>query len=95
VKLGLYTLREEYRLRVFENKSLRRTFGRKRDEVMGEWRNLHNEELRELYSSSSIIRIIKSRRKRWAIHVARMGEMRKAYRLLMGKLEGNSPMDGP
>jgi hypothetical protein len=67
------TLREEHRLRVFENRVLRRIFGLKRDEVMGEWGKLHNEELRDLYSSPSIIRVIKSRRMRWASHVARMG----------------------
>jgi hypothetical protein len=67
------TLREEYRLRVFENKVLRRIFGPKRDEVTGGWRKLHNEELRDLYSSPSIIRIIKSRRVRWAGHEVRMG----------------------
>jgi hypothetical protein len=76
------TLREEHRLRVFENRVLRRIFGPKRDEVTGEWRTLHNEELRDLYSSPSIIRIIKSRRMRWAGHVARMGEKRNAHRLL-------------
>jgi hypothetical protein len=65
------TLREEYGLRVFENRVLRKIFGPKRDEVTGEWRQLHNEELRDLYSSSSIIRLIKSRRVRWADHVAR------------------------
>jgi hypothetical protein len=68
------TLREEHRLRVFENKVLRRIFGPKRDEVTGGWRILHNEELRDLYYSLSIIRLIKSRRMRWAGHVARMGE---------------------
>jgi hypothetical protein len=68
------TLREEHRLRVFENRVLRRIFGLKRDEVMGEWRKLRNEELRDLYPSPSIIRIIKSRRMRWAGHVAQMGE---------------------
>jgi hypothetical protein len=78
------TLREDHRLRVFENKVLRRIFGSKRDEVMGEWRKLHNEELRDLYSSPSIIRIIKSMRMRWAGHVARMGEKKNAYRLLVG-----------
>jgi hypothetical protein len=67
------TLREEHRLRVFENRVLRRIFGPKRDEVTGEWRKLHNEELRDLYSSPSIIRTLKSRRMRWAGHVARVG----------------------
>jgi hypothetical protein len=67
------TLREEHRLRVFENRVLRRIFGLKTDEVMGEWRKLHNKELRDLYSSPSIIRIIKSRRMKLAGHVARMG----------------------
>jgi hypothetical protein len=71
---------------------LRRIFGPKRDEVTGEWRKLHNEELRDLYSSPSIIRIIKSRRVRWAGHVARMGEMRYTYRLLVGKPEGKRPL---
>jgi hypothetical protein len=70
---------------VFENRVLRRILGPKRDEVAGEWRKLHNEELRDLYSSPSIIRIIKSRRMRWAGHAARMGEKRNAYRLLVGK----------
>jgi hypothetical protein len=65
---------------VFENRVLRRIFGLKRDKVMGEWRKLHNEELHDLYSSPSIITIIKSRRMRWAGHVARMGEKRNAYR---------------
>jgi hypothetical protein len=67
------TLREECRLRVFENKVLRRIFGPKRDEVTGEWRRLHNEELYALYSSPNIIRVIKSRKLSWAGHVARMG----------------------
>jgi hypothetical protein len=66
------TLREEHRPRVFENRVLRGTFGQKRDEVTGEWRKLHNEGLHNLYSSPSIIRVIKSRRIRWAGHVARM-----------------------
>jgi hypothetical protein len=78
---------------VFENRVLRRIFGPKWDEVTGEWRKLHNEELRDLYSlPSTIIRIIKSRRMRWAGHVARMGEKRNAYRLLVGKSEGKRPL---
>jgi len=67
------TLREERRLRVFENRVLRRVFGCKRDEVTGEWRKLHNEELRDLYTLPKIVRVVKSRRMRWAGHVARMG----------------------
>ena len=70
------TLREERRLRVFENMVLRRIFGPRRDEVTGEWRRLHNEELNYLYCSPNIVRVIKSRRMRWAGHVARMGEER-------------------
>jgi hypothetical protein len=80
---------------VFENRILRRIFGPKRDEVTGEWRKLHNEELRDLYSSASIIRLIKSRRMRWAGHVARMVEKWDAYILLVGKLEGKSPLGRP
>jgi len=78
-------LREERKLRVFENMVLRRIFGPRRDEVMGEWRRLHNEELNDLYSSPSIVRVIKSRRMKWAGHVARMGEERGVYRVLVGK----------
>ncbi|KAJ4426061.1 hypothetical protein ANN_27688 [Periplaneta americana] len=81
------TLREEQRLRVFENKVLRKIFGAKRDEVTGEWRKLHNTELHALYSSPDIIRNIKSRRLRWAGHVASMGESRNAYRVLFGRPE--------
>jgi hypothetical protein len=81
------TLREDKRLRVLENRVLRRIFGPKRDEVMGDWRKLHNEELHTLYSSLNIIRMIKSRRMRWAWHVARMGETRNACRILVGKPE--------
>jgi hypothetical protein len=100
--IGLYgcetwslTLREEHRLRVFENKVLRRIFGLKRGEVTGEWRKLHNEELHDLYSSSSTITMMKSRRMWWAGHVARMGERRKAYRLLVGQPEGKRPLGRP
>jgi hypothetical protein len=89
------TLREGHRLRVFENRVLRRIFGPKRDEVTGEWRKLHNEELRDLYSSRRIIRIIKSRRMRWAGHVARIGEKRNVYRLLVGNPEGKRPLGKP
>jgi hypothetical protein len=88
-------LREECRLRVFENSVLRRIFGPTRDEVTGEWRRLHNKELYALYSSPSIIRVIKSRRMRWAGHVARMGERRGAYRALVGKSEGRRPLVRP
>jgi hypothetical protein len=75
---------------VFQNRVLRKIFGPKRDEVTGEWRKLHNEELRELYSLPSIIIIIKSRRMRWVGHVARMGENREACRLLVEKPEGKN-----
>jgi hypothetical protein len=74
---------------------VRRIFGAKRNEVTGEWRKLHNEELRDLYSSPSVIRIIKARRMRWAGHVARMGEKRNAYRLLEGKPEGKRLLGRP
>jgi hypothetical protein len=73
------TLREEHGLRVFENRVLRRIFGNKREEVTGGWRKLHDEELHGLYSSPSIVRMIKARRMRWAGHVARMGEAKNAY----------------
>jgi len=85
---------EERRLRVFENRVLRRIFGRKRDEVTGEWRKLHNEELNDLYSSSKIFRIIKSRM-RWVEHVARMAERGAAYRVLLGKAEGRRSIERP
>ena len=84
-------LMEERRLRVFENRVLRRIFGPKRDEVTGEWRKSHNEELNNLYSSPKIVRVIKSRRMRWAGHVACMGEGRGVYRVLVGKPEGRRP----
>ena len=82
------TLRDECRLRVFENRVLRRVFGPKRDEVTGEWRKLHNEKLSDLYSLPNIVRVVKSRRMRWAGHVARMGEGRDVHRVLVGKPEG-------
>jgi hypothetical protein len=88
------TLREENRLRVFENRVLRRIFGPKRDEVTGEWRKLHSEELHILYSSPNI-RQIKSRRMRWAGHVTRMEEEKNVYRVLMGKPEGKRPLERP
>jgi hypothetical protein len=88
-------LREKLRLRVFENRVLRKIFGLKRDEVTGEWRKLHNKELHYLYSSPSIIRIIKLRRMRWMGHVARMGEKKNVYRLLMGKPERKRPLGRP
>jgi hypothetical protein len=87
------TLREEHRL--FENRVLRKVFGPKRDEVTGEWRSLHNEELNDLSLSPNIIRVIKSRRRRWAGHVARMGEGRGAYKILVGKPEGRRPLGRP
>jgi hypothetical protein len=77
---------------VFENRVLRRIFGPKRDRMTGGWRKLHNEEHHNLYSSPSIIRIIKSRRMRWTGHVAQMGEKRDVYRLLVGKPEGKKPL---
>ena len=85
-------MREERRLRVFENRVLRRVFGPKRDEVTGEWRKLHNEELRDLYSLPNIMRVVKSRRMRWAGHVVCMGDGRGVHRVLMGKPEGRRPL---
>ena len=89
------TLWEERKLRVFENMVLRRIFGPRRDEVTGDWRRLHNKELNDLYSSPNIVRVIKSRRMRWAGHVAHMGDERKVYRVLVGKLEGRRPLGRP
>jgi hypothetical protein len=80
---------------VCEKRVLRRIYGLKRDEVMGKWRKFYNKELRDLYSSPSIIRKIKLRRMTWAGHVARMGEKRNVYRLLVGKAEGKSPLERP
>ena len=88
-------LREERRLRVFENRVLRRIFGHQRDEVTGEWIKLNNEELNDAYCLPNAVRVIKSRRKRWAGHVARMGERRGVYRVLVGKLEGKRPLRRP
>ena len=89
------TLREEHRLRVFENRVLRRIFGPKRDGVTGQWRKLHNEELNDLYCSPNIVRVIKSRRLRWAGHVARMEEGRGVHKVLVGKPEGKRPLGRP
>jgi hypothetical protein len=91
----LLTLRDERRLRVFENRKLRRIFGPLRDEVTVKWRKLHNEELNDLYSSLSIFRVIKSRRLRWSGHVAHMGEIRSVYRVLVGKPERKSHLEDP
>jgi len=77
---------------VFENRVLRRIFGTKRDEVTGEWRKLHNEELNDLYCSPNIVWVIKLIRMKWAGHVARMGKWRGVYRLLVGKAEGKRPL---
>jgi PAS domain-containing protein len=94
VKLGL-SLREEQRLRVFENRMLRRIFGPKREEVEGRWRRLHNEELHDMCASVNIIRVIKSRRTRWAVHVALMGQTKISYKILVGKPEVRRPLRGP
>ena len=80
---------------MFENRVLRRVFGPKRDEVTEEWRKLHNEELRDLYSLPNIVRVAKSRRMRWAAHVARMGVERVVHRVLVGKPEEKRPMGRP
>jgi len=88
-------LREGRRLRVFEKRVLRIVFGPKRDVVTEEWRRLHNEELNDLYSSHNIVRVVKSRRLRWAGHVARMGEGRGGHRVLVGKPERKRPLRRP
>jgi len=88
-------LREDRKLRVFENMVLRRKFGPKKNEATGESKKLHNEELNDLYCSLNIARVIKSRRMRWAGHVARMGEGRGVYRALVGKPEGKGPLGRP
>jgi len=86
------TQREEHSIQVFENRVLRRIFGPKKDEVIGEWRKLHNEELNDLYCSPNIVRVIKSRRMRWVGHVVHMKEGRGEYRVLVGKPEGRRPL---
>ena len=88
-------MREERKLRVFENMVLSRIFGPRMYEVTGEWRKLHNDELNDLYSSPNIVRVTKSRRMRWAGHVARMGEERGVYRVLVEKPEGWRPLGRP
>jgi hypothetical protein len=82
-------------MRVFENRVLRRVFGPKMDKVTGEWRKLHNEELNDLYSLPNILRVVKSRRMRWAGHVARMGAERGVHRVLVRKPEGKRPLGRP
>ena len=89
------TMREEHRLRVFENRVLRRVFGPKRDEVTGKWRKLRNEELNDLYFLPSIVRVVKSRRMRWAGHVARLGGVERCAQGLVGKPEGKRPLGRP
>ena len=88
-------MREEYRLRMFENKVVRKIFGAKKEEITGEWRKLHNAELNALYFSPNIIRNLKSRRLRWAGHVARMEQFRNAYRVLVGKPESKRRLGRP
>ena len=89
------TLRDERRLRVFENRVVRRVFGPKRDEVTGEWRKLHKKKLSDLYSLPNIVRVVKSRRMRWTRHVARMREGRVVHRVMVGKPEWKRPLGRP
>jgi hypothetical protein len=95
VELVLLTLREEHRLRVFENRVMARIFGPKREEAAGSRRRVHNEELHNFYASPNVIRVIKSRKIRWAGHVARAGEVRSVYNILVGKPEGKRPLGRP
>jgi hypothetical protein len=89
------TVREENKMRVFENRVPRKIFGPKRDEVTGEWRKLHSRELHNLNSSPDISRQIKSRRMRWAGHVARIGEERRVYKVSVGRPKGKRPLERP
>jgi hypothetical protein len=100
--VGLYgcetwslTLREERKLKVCENRVLKRVFGPKSDEVTGEWRKLHNEELNDVYSLPNIVRVVKSRRMRWSGHMVHMGEDRGVHRVLVGKPKGKRPLGRP
>ena len=90
-----FTLREERRLKIYENRVLRRIYGSKRDDVTREWRKLYNEQLNDLYCSPNIVRVIKSIRTRWAGHVARIGDRRGVNRVLVGKPEGKRPHGRP
>jgi hypothetical protein len=89
------TLRDERRLRVFEKRLLRRLFGPKKNEVTGDWKKLHSEEFSDLYSLPNIVRVVKSKRMRWAVHVALIGEGRGVYRVLVGKPDGRRPLGRP
>jgi len=89
------TLREERRLKVFENRVLRRIFGLEVHKITGEWKKIHNEEPKDLYCSPNVARMIKLRRMKWAGHVARIGESRDVYRVLIGKPEGKRPLRRP
>ena len=80
---------------MFENRVLRRVFGPKRDEVIGEWKKLHNDVLNDLYCSPNIVRVIKSRKMRWVGHIAHMGEVRGMHRILVGKPQGKRPLGRP
>ena len=91
----LLTFREECRLRMFENRVLRRIFGPKRDKTTGVWRKLHNEEFNDLYSSPSIVQVIKSKSVRWVGHVTDMGESRGVYSILVGNPKGKRPLGRP